>query len=100
MPAVTALATAAGQVFAASSSDEGGSGFGLVFLLSGLAFYLVIYFRYRNVDKRHRHENETESTLVNLIEQDVFVTSTKGLTNSEISGANSANVHGAQRKFF
>ncbi|MEH6780091.1 MAG: hypothetical protein V7618_00855 [Rhodoglobus sp.] len=96
----TLMVAAGTEIFAAGSSDDDSGGLGLVFLLSGFAFYTVIYLRYRNVDKRHRHEAETEAVLLNLEEQDVFVASKKGLTNSRMSGANSTKVHGALRKFF
>ncbi len=94
-------ATAHGQVLAASSSseDEGG-GLGLLFLASGFVFYAVIYLRYRNVDKRHRHESETEATLHNMVEHDQFVKSKKGLSQREMAGANNTDVRGARRKLF
>ncbi|QYH36342.1 hypothetical protein [Salinibacterium sp. M195] len=92
--------TASGQLIAASSSDEGSRGFGLVFLLSGFIFYAAIYLRYRNVDKRHKHESETESAMFNMQETNDFVVSKTGLTNSKIAGANNNVVRGARRKFF
>ncbi|WP_141629900.1 growth/differentiation factor [Salinibacterium sp. PAMC 21357] len=88
------------QIIAASSSDDGFGGFGLVFLLSGFIFYAVIYVRYRNVDKRHNHESETESAMFNMQEANDFVASKSGLTNSKIDGANNDVVRGARRKFF
>lgn len=95
-----AWSTAHSEVFAAGLSDDDSGGLGLIFLLSGFAFYAVIYFRYRNVDKRHRHESETEATMLNMQEQDEFVQSKKGLRNSKLTGANNNEVRGARRKFF
>ncbi|TQO18794.1 hypothetical protein FB472_0317 [Rhodoglobus vestalii] len=100
MLTIAEVSTAAGQIFAASSSDGDGGGFGFVFLLSGFLFYGAIYLRYRNVDKRHKHESETQATLQNVQEHDAFVTSKKGLTNRSMSGANNTAVRGMLRKFF
>ncbi|WP_062213858.1 hypothetical protein [Demequina oxidasica] len=82
-----------------SSGDDGGF-IGFIFLLSGFAFYALMYFRYRNADKRHRHESETEATLLNMKKGDTFVRSKTGMSNSRMSGANSHEVRGARRKFF
>lgn len=95
------LTASAGQVFAASgSSDDEGGGLGLLFLASGFVFYGLMYLRYRNVDKRQRHESETEATLKNLRAEDQLVRSMKGLANSHMAGANNSDVRGARRKFF
>lgn len=85
---------------AAGSSDDEGGNFGLVFLLSGFIFYAVIYFKYRNVDKRHKHESETEATLHNMEAHDQFLEKRTGLSQREMAGANNNDVRGAQRKFF
>ncbi|WP_157962437.1 growth/differentiation factor [Homoserinimonas sp. OAct 916] len=89
-----------GQVMAASSSDGEGGNLGLLFLLSGPIFYVVIYLKYRNVDKRHKHESETEASLHNMQLHDQFVQSKTGLTKREMAGANNNDVRGARRKFF
>jgi hypothetical protein len=94
-----ALVTA-GQVFADSGSSDDGGNFGLVLLASGFVFYALIYFRYRNVDKRHKHESETEATMHNLREDDRKVKSLKGLSNSRMAGENGDEVRGARRRFF
>ncbi|MEL0627066.1 hypothetical protein V6245_08930 [Salinibacterium amurskyense] len=88
--------TESGQVLAAGSSDDDSGGLGLVFLLSGFIFYSAIYLRYRNTDKRHSHESETEAAMVNLNETDNFIKSKKGLTNARMSGANNKAVRGAR----
>jgi len=96
MLSVAVWAAENGHVFAAGSSDDDSGGLGLVFLLSGFIFYSIIYLRYRNTDKRHSHESETEAMMVNLQETDDFVKSKKGLTNSRMSGANNKIVRGAR----
>ena len=101
MLAIAAWATTHGQILsAASSSEDDGGNIGLIFLLSGFVFYGVIYFKYRNVDKRHKHEVETEATLHNMQGYDQFVESRKGLSQPRLAGANNKDVRGAQRKFF
>jgi cbb3-type cytochrome oxidase subunit 3 len=94
------LSASAGQVLIASGSSDDGGNIGLVFLASGFIFYAVVYFMYRNVDKRHKHESETESALHNVEERDTFVKSMTGLSNREMAGANNRDVRGALRKFF
>lgn len=89
------------QVFAAeSSSDDDGGSIGLLFLLSGFIFYGVFYLKYRNIDKRHKHESETASSLQNMQENDQFVESRTGLTDRRMAGANNTDVRGARRKLF
>jgi len=101
MLTLAALVTANDQVLASGSSSDGDGGFvGLLFMLSGFIFYALMYFRYRNANKRHHHESETEATLLNLRERDDFVQSRKGLSNRTMSGANNHEVRGARRKFF
>lgn len=85
---------------ASSSSEEDGGGFGLLFLASGFIFYAAIYIRYRNVDKRHKHESETQAAVLNMQQQDEFVKSRKGLSNRRMTGANNTEVRGARRKLF
>ncbi len=100
MHAFAAWLTANDQVLAASSSDDDGGSFGWVFLLSGFIFYGAIYMKYRNIDKRHKHEVETEATLHNMQGYDQFVESRKGLSEPNLAGANNKDVRGALRKFF
>lgn len=82
-------------LLARSSSGGSSSAFGLVFLLSGFVFYGYVYFRYRNVGKRHHYESETEATKLNLQQTDERIQSLTGLTNSRMSGANNTAVRGA-----
>lgn len=88
------------QVLVASGSSDDGGNIGLLFLASGFVFYGIVYFMYRNVDKRHKHESETEATLHNLQERDTFVKSLKRLSQREMAGANNRDVRGSLRKFF
>lgn len=69
--------------------------FDWVFSLTGLGFFLLVYFRYRNSNARHKHEKETKSSISNLRKVDRLVTRKKGLTNSKIVGVNNENVRGS-----
>lgn len=87
---------ATGAALLAAQNDDNNLGvLGLVFLLSGFVFYGVVFLRYRNVNKRHRHEVETSSTRVNLQQEDVLIRSMTGLRNAKMSGANNTAVSGA-----
>ena len=81
----------------ASSSDDGNSAalVPLVLCLSGFIFYFYIVSRYRNADKRHSYEKETEATVANLGVHDKLVKNQKGLSNPSMSGANHNRVEGA-----
>jgi len=80
---------------AAGSSDDDGRGFGLLFLLAGPVFYWIIYMRYRNSDKRHRHEAETEASTHEMRASDSYVQARKGLSSSKMRGANYKDVRGS-----
>lgn len=100
MMSLVELSASAGQVLIASGSSDDGGNIGLVFLASGFIFYGVVYFMYRNVDKRHKHESETEASLHNMQERDAHVKSLKGLSQPTMAGANNKDVRGSLRKFF
>ncbi|MPV49260.1 MULTISPECIES: growth/differentiation factor [unclassified Pseudactinotalea] len=89
---------AGGQVWASGSSDGGGGSIGWVFFLAGFLYYGMMYLRYRNSDKRHRHELETEATLDNVQVADDYAGSLKGVSHSRMRGANYKQVEGAQNK--
>lgn len=91
---------AAAHVFADSSSDGNIGDIGYVFLLSGFVFYGAIYLRYRNTNKRHEHESETEATMHNVRTVDNFNRRLTGLSNSKMKGANNRDVRGARTKLF
>ena len=63
-------------------------------LLSGLIYFLVIYFKYRNSNARHHHETETKKKMFNLKKVDNLIKHQKELSNSKISGANNTKVSG------
>lgn len=71
----------------ASSSDDG-SGLPFLLLLAGPAFYVLMYLRYRNVDKRHHHESETKATMHDVRATDEYHRSLKGVSHSRMKGAN------------
>lgn len=86
-----------GQVLAGGSSDDDGS-IGWVFFLAGFVYYGFMYMRYRNSDKRHRHELETEATLANVQAADEYAGSLKGVSHAKMRGANNRHVEGALNK--
>lgn len=86
----------AAYVSASSSDDDGGSGIAYLFLLSGIIFYVIMYIRYRNTDKRHMHESETKVEKLNIQKSDELVTRRKGLRNATMQGANDSIVRGAR----
>lgn len=88
------LALRATVILAESSSDSDGRGVGLLFLLSGFVFYGAMYLRYRNSDKRHRHESETEATMLDVRAVDNHVQTLKGVKNATLRGANNTAVRG------
>lgn len=82
-------------VLASSSSSEGDPrAFGLLFFLSGFLFYGFMYLRYRNSDKRHRHEAETEARMLDVRAWDQHVDTQKGVKHSKMKGANNREVRG------
>lgn len=90
-----------GQMIVASggSSSSGGDPrlFGLLLFLSGFIFYGLVFRRYRNTDKRHLHESETEATMLDVRGVDQQVNTLKGVKNSEMEGANNHVVRGSSR---
>jgi len=86
------------EVLAAGSSDDDSGLLGYVLFASGFVFYAYVFIRYRNTDKRHSHESETEASLANMKEKDEFVKARRGLTNRRLRGANNTAVHGALNK--
>lgn len=84
------------QVFAYAGDDEGSGEWALMFLLSGVVFYSVMFVRYRNTDKRHHHERETNSVTVNVQGDERLVKRLKNLRNSTMRGSNETAVRGAR----
>ena len=86
------------SVLAETSSDDGdGRAIGLLFLLAGPVFYSMMYLRYRNSDKRHHHESETEAKVQGMRAVDERTGSVKGVSNASLRGSNSTRVRGARR---
>lgn len=84
-----------GSILANTSSDDNWGLIGLVFFLSGFIFYGAMFLRYRNADKRFKHESQTRSLTNNLKVRDDLVKSQKGLSNSTMRGANNRQVSGS-----
>lgn len=81
------------------AEDEGGSiqFLGLLLFFSGPVFYVLVYMRYRNWDKRHKHEEETEASIHDLIAEDTLVEHRTGLRNARMLGSNHREVRGVIR---
>jgi len=62
--------------------------------LSGIAYFILMYFRYRNKNARHSHETETKTSIFNLRKVDNFIKKLKRLRDSEMDGANNKRVNG------
>lgn len=86
------------QILASSSGDDDGSAIAFLLLFSGIIFYLYVFFRYRNADKRHLHETETPTTRHSLEQADVKVDEIRGASNPKTKGANNTEVRGSQLK--
>ncbi len=78
-----------------ASSDEDGVGAVLLLLLGGPAFFMFTYMRYRNTDKRHRHEIETPAEMNNLQQYNNFIKHLTRQSSSTITGANDNVVSGS-----
>lgn len=88
--ALTAWVALGGILPAANSDSEGGSA--LLWLLgpvAGVAFYLMVFFRYRNANKRHAYERETASEVLDLRVHDQVVGDVSGVERRSIEGMNS-----------
>src|SRR5690606_14480659 len=82
-------------VLAAGDSGDGDPRmFGLILFASGFVFYGLVYLRYRNTDKRHHHESETEARILDVQAWDQFVELKKGVKNARMRGANNREVRG------
>lgn len=69
-------------------------------LAPGIIFYIVMYVRYRNSDKRHKYEKDTKRKVFNIKSIDKFIKSKRRLRNRWMSGANNTKVEGDRTKFF
>ncbi|NCT91003.1 growth/differentiation factor [Cellulomonas sp. APG4] len=93
---LSTLLIATPVVLASSGSDSESSYLGLVFLLSGFLFYGLVRLRYRNSDKRHKHETETRAEVLDLKSRDEFNHSLKGVSNASMRTSNHTKVRGAR----
>ena len=66
----------------------------MLFLLSGIVYFIVNYLRYRNSNARHHHEKETKTKMFSLRKIDNLIKRQKGLSNSRMTGANNTKVSG------
>jgi len=92
----TILALAGVATVSVNVDGDGGNWLPLLFLLSGPAYYFFMYTRYRNRDKRHKHEVETSAEVANLRSHDAKVKTVRGVSNSRIKGDNARSVIGAR----
>lgn len=93
------LASFAGEVLASSDSNGDGFPIGALLLLAGPIFYLYVFFRYRNADKRHSHESETSADILNVQVADQPAGRVRGSKSARMDGANHRSVKGAQQGF-
>jgi hypothetical protein len=78
-------------VFLASSSEEGGALLAplIIPVLVFIAVYFFIYRYYRNTDKRHYFEHETEVEVYNMQAFDQKIGTNNGTKQRTIRGKNS-----------
>lgn len=92
---VSLLATDIGSVLADSgSSSDDYQWVPLLLLLGGPGFFMLMYTRYRNTDKRHHHETETASEVAHLQSIDRKVDHVTGSSSSDMSGRNERELRG------
>lgn len=65
------------------------------FLLPGILFFAAIYMRYRNSNARHTYEDETEAKIENLISDERYIKTNKGVSESSMVGANNRSLEGS-----
>ena len=65
-----------------------------IFLLSGIAYFIFMYMRYRNKNARHSHESETKNQISSLRKIDNLIQRRTRLTNPSMDGANNKRVRG------
>lgn len=75
-----------------ASEDGDSSGISLILLASGFVFYIAIYLKYRNTNKRHSHEAETIAKIENVVASDNKIKRVTGVSSSSIRGANNKEV--------
>lgn len=83
--------------FTSGWATDDDADFSWIFLLSGFAFFALMYMRYRNSDARHTYEKETKKKLENMQMADEFLEHRQGLAKSKIEGANNMTLTGKKR---
>jgi hypothetical protein len=78
-----------------TDDSDSGALLPLLLCLSGFIFFVVMYQRYRNSDKRHSHEKETSASIQNLQQYDQFNKHRKRLRNSMMSDRNDNRLEGS-----
>lgn len=89
----------AGIVLASSSGDSGDLAWvPLLFLLSGPVFFMLMYTRYRNTDKRHTYERDTASGTAGLQQFDNPVDHVTGSRSARMPDANHEQLAGSPNR--
>ena len=70
--------------------------YGWLCIFAGIAYFLIMYARYRNAGARHHHEKETKAQKSNLKKVDTFIKKRIGLRNPHIEGANNTSILASQ----
>lgn len=93
MSHILALLGPTGMLLTQSYGDDEGGAWLLLLLGpgAGVLFYILMFLRYRNTDKRHAYERETDSQMVDLRVHDQLVRRQTGLRNSRIQGGNNTS---------
>ena len=94
---ISAQFAATGDLLASGGDSDVSMG-AAVFLLSGPAYFIFMFLRYRNTDKRHSHESETLSEVHDLRVSDQKTGQVRGVRNRTIKGANHKAVRGSLNK--
>lgn len=71
-----------------------------ILVLGGIIFFLVMFFRYRNSNKRYKYEKDSKKQISNIKSIDKFIKSKKRLSSSFMDGANNRKVNGNRTNFF
>lgn len=77
------------ETYYGADSDEGGPWLWLIGPAGGLGFFMWVFLRYRNTDKRHAFERETATEVLDLRVHDQQTGRVTGVENSMITGHNS-----------
>ncbi len=64
------------------------------FFLPGIIFFIVMYLRYRNSDARHSYETESIADIENLVSDDTYLYTDRGVKKSTMVGANNKTLEG------